>query len=239
MIADSPERLRFGTAGLVHVEKTSVGKELYFLTNEHLLEGLCSRTGPCPDFVFVQNTLISGDYVHELGSTKFSAPEVIKISTNPDLALIKVISQGEDKLRPLSFTKKCGTKVARRLYSVGFSNTSRRTYKERLFIEEQMHTFKRWSTGLEVGSFNHTMDGERHLLQGTTVDALPGGSGGPVFDEKGDIVGIMQSSASVGSNLHRYDGNEDRKKLDWTSLIVRCDVMKNFLKDVLPEHVLK
>ncbi len=55
----------------------------------------------------------------------------------------------------------------------------------------------------------------------STVDSLPGSSGGPVVDERGVLVGVVAQGVAGADNEFRYDV-DPKKKDDWQTFLAPC-----------------
>jgi S1-C subfamily serine protease len=55
----------------------------------------------------------------------------------------------------------------------------------------------------------------------SSVDSLPGSSGGPVVDADGVLVGVVSQGAANDENGFRYDV-DPQKRDDWQTFLVPC-----------------
>jgi hypothetical protein len=173
----------------------------------------------------------SGEILESRGF-EFGNVQVLKKSANPDLALLKVIVPMNNQLflpPPIKIIETCNQPSRQRLFSLGFSDTSLRNDPNSLPIENKEYVYKRWSEGIAVEEDKFNFKGVETNLLTTTIDALSGGSGGPVLNERGELVAVMKASASIYENGYKYDGNEDPNALDLTSMAVSCQEVKTFL----------
>jgi S1-C subfamily serine protease len=238
ILLDEPTKYVYGTAFLVKKDVGRVSTVLYFLTNRHVIADYCEANKICPNAFLAQkaNMVHQSDGLHlESLSGVFKDVEVVSLSKNPDLALLRVSVPADAKNlpEPLRISPTCEMKIGERLFTIGFSDPFYRTYPGSLPIADQKSIFKRWSKGIFTGytkSDDRNDENTNHWI-GTSVDGLEGGSGGPVLNENGQVVGAIKNLASLRSNQYRYDGNENADHLDWQSNAVECRYLSKFISD--------
>ncbi len=231
-LIEEPKTYIHGTAFLIHVTNSGMNSQLYFLTSKHLLHGHCNRIGFCPElqlFGEAQLEVIASAERLVYGRNRLANVEVLKLSSKPDLALLRVVvkSQGMPLPKALFISPKCSLSIGDQLYAVGFPNMTLRRAPQTQILELKNTIIKRWSSGIFVGTVD-TREG-KNLLLGTTVDSLVGNSGGPYLNEQGEVVGLAQLSASVSENNYQYTGIEILGQLDWQSEAITCLDLHEFL----------
>jgi S1-C subfamily serine protease len=112
--------------------------------------------------------------------TKLTRARLIKSDTVRDLALLAVPSL---KLPSLRFSAAEDFYVGEAAYTIGNPKGLEGTF----------------STGV-LSNF-HKLDTETYLLQ-FTASASPGNSGGPLLNDKGEVIGIVSSQFNEGQNLN-------------------------------------
>lgn len=161
---------------------------------------------------------------NEESDLSFSKVELVFSSPNPDIAIIKAtvdVVDGLDLPVPLKISSDCNEAPLQTLYGIGFPDISLRNQSE-------TQIFKRWSKGIATEFlFSNQFGNGRNEFLASTVDGLPGSSGGPVINERGEILNIMKASGSVEQNNYIYTGNEATGSLDWQMLGVRCNLLKS------------
>jgi len=225
VVGTSPDAFKFGTASVIK----STNEFIYFLTNEHVVRSLCDRaTGKCdlellenPKFEFVKNGAIYK------GSTglEFKNVELVKISENPDLAVLKSrLGPKSTPPMPIKLSKNCSeVNGQEKLFSIGFSNVSER-YKDSSPI------IKRWSSGFPVDVVGSTIFRNGiHYFLGTTVDVIHGGSGGPLLNSQGELIGVLKGTRPNPISI--FTGNDIDGQKQFHSLAVLCQQIETMISD--------
>ncbi len=147
-------------------------------------------------------------------------PLFSKISPDYDLAflVIKVPAQHAQNTEPIKLTSDCNLNVGSPLATIGFPNQELR----KSFASEEILKTKRWSSGVYLGNTYQITNGP---AVGTTIDALPGSSGGPVINKNGELVGIMTAGIS-----YDYQGSDEESHLQVHSYMVDCQATKTFIE---------
>jgi len=136
-----------------------------------------------------------------------------------DIAVVKVEAAAALRIGdPLTVDDKCDRSLHREIYAVGFPGVGKR---RSLHLTREM---KRWSKGDYVGLGRADFRGTSSIYIASTVDSLPGNSGGPVVDETGALVGVVVKGAAGPENGFRYDV-DPKKPNDWYSFLVPCQAV--------------
>lgn len=237
LYTETASRIQYGTTFLVKTIMNDTDADLYFLTNAHVANDVCLNEG-CPNSVLKQNINLSVNTKNQLSDNEIRTIVLKNVSVvhaliNPDLALLKVTVNKNfaAKLTQLPLSSSCSVQLRQSLYTIGFSDTSLRNDPHSKPIYNKNTIVKRWSEGVFTG-YNKSNGQDPRGIQywiGTSIDVLSGGSGGPILNEYGEVVGVIQQSASVSENKYVYDGNEKPDSLDWQSNGVRCEFLKDFI----------
>ena len=229
---DSTFLLYFGTTGDIGVASAVVvaqrGDQVDLLTVGHAIEGGCDTKG-CSDVRVFANPKIDWDDRNKV-SLKPLTRVVTVVDRDPvnDLALIRVSLSGI--FHPVRIADRCEQTRAT-AYAVGFPVIALRT--SILNIESPEVLTKRWSTGHVITRATLRTDGQVVFTPGavgrsvilTSVDGLPGNSGGPLVDETGAVLGLVDR-ASPDHEYRNRDKNENRQI---NAVATPCEVLSAFL----------
>lgn len=226
----SEKTLYKGTAFVVASAKLGSMTRLYYMTNWHVADELCRSDMSCPSTVLARNVRITGSGTKiDSMDIRLHSVRLIRSSHKLDLALIAVDVNSNSLLpTPIQLSSDCHLTAQEPLFSVGFPNISRRV-QPLVPIDSSNVIQKRWSRGLFVKYDRATDLGVNVEVTSSTVDFIPGQSGGPLLNQDGDLVGVMRSSAGTKENGYRYDGSETSERLDWHSDAVRCEYLADFI----------
>jgi serine protease Do len=137
-----------------------INEEGYLITNYHVIEG---------------ETKISVTLFKKTDSgfdkIKFKKVKIVAINPFVDLALLKVEDLGDTKITYAPFAGDDDLKVGQKVFAIG----------NPLGLERSVHD------GI-ISTRNRAFEGLVYLQ--TNTDINPGNSGGPLFDLKGQVVGV-------------------------------------------------
>ncbi|MEK6772336.1 MAG: trypsin-like peptidase domain-containing protein [Bdellovibrionota bacterium] len=214
-----------GTAFIIGEDQTF----FYFGTANHNIEALncqkiCSglslfqKARLRPSIHYFNNKAVP--FGHELflekGTISFDQVELLKSTKNQDLAIIRAYKRQDIKYALKSFAfSKFFPKKADKLYTIGFPNLSLRKcnkdLKKNTGILFSKNVEKRWSEGfyVDIYSSDNKRDSNTEYWLGTTIDAVPGNSGGPVLNVNGEVVGLMVRSLNGGECYSGIESSEN------------------------------
>ncbi len=133
-----------------------------------------------------------------------------------DLAIVKVEASAELRIgNPLRAGDQCDKAVRQEVYAVGFPGVGKR---RSLRLNREA---KRWSKGSFVGYGRAEFRGTQSIYIASSVNSLPGSSGGPVVDERGELIGVVAKGAASEENGFRYDVDA-QKQDDWQTFLAPC-----------------
>jgi S1-C subfamily serine protease len=143
-----------------------------------------------------------------------------------DLALIKAEAPAALRIgNPIPVDTQCDPDVGEVLYAVGFPGVGQR---RSLHLKREE---KRWSKGKIVGLGKAEFRGGEQLYIASTVDSLPGSSGGPVVDEAGRLIGVVAKGVAAEENGFRYDV-DPKEPRDWQTFVAPCTAVLRLLQRV-------
>ena len=141
-----------------------------------------------------------------------------------DLAIIKVEASAALRIgNPVKAGDQCDRALRREIYAVGFPGVAKR---RSLRLNREA---KRWSKGSFAGYGKAEFRGVSSIYIASSVDSLPGSSGGPVIDETGELVGVVAKGAASEENGFRYDVDA-QKRDDWQTFLVPCRAVSAIIK---------
>ncbi len=169
-----------------------ISKEGYVITNYHVIE-------EAKGSVTVEIT--------REGSTKNYKATVIRSDKENDLAVLKIDDIDFKPYTKLQYAfKETGTTdVGSTVYTIGFPMALTGMGKEAKFTDGKVSS----KTG-----YNNAINSYQ-----TSVPVQPGNSGGPLFDDKGKLVGLINAKIKDGDNV---------------SYAIKLNYIKNLI-DILPE----
>jgi len=154
---------------------------------------------------------------------RLRSPEIVYVDKAYDLAILKAEAPSSADIgAPIAVDGTCDPDVGERLFTVGFAGVEKRR-SLRLKREE-----KRWSKGAIVGLGKAEFRGKEELYIATTIDSLPGSSGGPAVNDKGVLIGVVAKGVAAEENKFRYDV-DPKEPRDWQTFLAPCTAVKRLL----------
>jgi S1-C subfamily serine protease len=150
--------------------------------------------------------------------------EPVYVDDAYDLAVVKAPANAKTRIgAPLRVTGNCNRALREEIYAIGFPGVGKR---RSLRLSREM---KRWSKGEYIGLGKAEFRGSLATYIAASVDSLPGNSGGPVVDERGELVGVVVKGAASPENGFRYDVDPTNKD-DWHSFLVPCQAVLQIMQ---------
>jgi hypothetical protein len=149
----------------------------------------------------------------------------IDVAEKQDLSFIVIRLSGAKArgLTGIPFPKTCALSKGEPLASVGFPYVpSRLIQDQKVPLDRPTFITKRWTSGFYTG---HRLQVKLGPVVGTTLDSIAGSSGSAIVNAKGEVVGVLATSAKGGE---RYFGKEDGTNFVAQTYMVDCESTKNF-----------
>lgn len=221
-----------GTGFLVNKVVESGKTYGFFMTNHHVIDGVCAGDGRCLDTTLLNDVVLDANTakVSRQGDrvVKLQGARLVKKTSKPDLALLKVelTAAAEQYLRVLPVDIDGGRSHGETVYAIGYPATDARTSPRMKPIENQNLIMKRWSVGIYDKQMKWPRQGA-FLIH--TADILPGNSGSPLLSGK--------TAQAVGVNVAAFFPTKDN---DYTGGgKIGCINMPNTMRAAVPGWYLK
>ena len=148
-----------------------LNEEGYLITNFHVIEG---------------ETEISVDVYHvangQLERQAYSEVRIVALNRFADLALLQIIDEKAPRFRPVPLGTMRALKVGESVFAIGSPLGLERTVTEGI-LSTKTRAYQGW------------------LYLQTTTQINPGNSGGPLFNRRGEVVGVTNMKNPLGEGL--------------------------------------
>lgn len=155
---------------------------------------------------------------------RLGSVELVRLDDAYDLAVIKATANADLPIgKPVDVGDACNGSLGHEVFAVGFPGVKLRR------ALRGWREVKRWSRGINIGLGKAEFRGAMSTYFASTVDSIPGNSGGPVVDASGRFVGVVAKGVAGADNGFRYDVNPKDPR-DWQTFIVPCYGVKRLLE---------
>lgn len=214
----------------------------YFLGNDHVIDGSCLNVGaPCNDHSLlaqdirvvpprdeVKKKSKKSSHKDLIIGLMFQNPELVRDSKNPDLALLRAkVDENMVLPKPIEIARMCQfIGPGQSTYAIGFPDLMKRAMWESPIPANASILRKRWSDGSILKAIVFVSDIGPSINVATSIDLLPGNSGGPIIDNTGFQIGV---ASRVPKNPgFKYSSDEDGQ-----GLVVPCEYLWPFVSPAL------
>jgi S1-C subfamily serine protease len=143
------------------------------------------------------------------------AARVVKLDTANDLALLKC----EGSFQAAQVKSSSGIKLGQSVFTIGFPNINFQGFSPKM-------------TKGEISSLSGLQDDPRHWQ--ISVPVQPGNSGGPLFDEAGNVLGVVLSKLDA-VNVARFTGDLPQNVNYAVKSIYALPLLEQFGANLAPE----
>jgi S1-C subfamily serine protease len=143
------------------------------------------------------------------------AARVVKVDASNDLALLKC----EGSFQAASVKSSSGIKLGQSVFTIGFPNIGLQGFSPKM-------------TKGEISSLSGLQDDPRHWQ--ISVPVQPGNSGGPLFDEAGNVVGVVLSKLDA-IKVAKFTGDLPQNVNYAVKSIYALPLLEPFGADLAPE----
>lgn len=174
------------------------------VTNDHVMEGLLQSQEGSRDVDSVA-------FVGTIDGKVYPILEVLSYSKVGDIAIFRVDTRG-DKLTPIPLGRGLhpGTRVR------AITHPSGNLYY--------------YSDGMVARNTVNRERGEMSKRMEITADYAVGSSGGPIFDESGNLVGLVSTTSSLEAGARGRGGNERRQHQMTIKQTIPVELIKSLLQ---------
>lgn len=137
--------------------------------------------------------------------------ELVKVDESNDLALLRIPLTEKSSVTPLRFSMKTNDVMGKEVFTIGFP------------MSEMLGTEPRLTKGIISASVG-LRDNPDYLQISAAIQ--PGNSGGPLFDDAGEVMGVVNSTLNPLAVMRRTAGSLPQN----VNFAVKSSVIKGFLE---------